>query len=185
MNLRVDALWGLTFITDCSDDHIQTIIDAGILPGFFELLLSHHEQVQLASMRLLGNITTGSNEQTDHLISRGLLTRIRPLLSSRSSAIRRTTLWCLSNIAAGPIEHLVEIIFSGLMPDIVDCCEHHDEKQVMEATLTIRNLVLGLGYENMHVIVESGAVAALSDLVVHDDEQISAAAKEALSMLFW
>lgn len=57
--------------------------------------------VLVPSIRILGNISTGSVEHTNELLSCGILPPLEKVLDHHKKVVRREACWVISNIAAG------------------------------------------------------------------------------------
>ena len=55
----------------------------------------------IPSIRILGNISTGSVEHTNELLSHNLLGLLLKVLDHHKKVVRREACWVLSNITAG------------------------------------------------------------------------------------
>lgn len=69
INIFVDTVWVLSYLTDGGNEQIQMVIDSGVVP-FLVPLLSHQEvKVQTTALRAVGNIVTGTDEQTQVVLN--------------------------------------------------------------------------------------------------------------------
>lgn len=183
--IKVDALWALTYIGDCNEAYIQEIVDSGIVPEIIPLLSTHRFRVMTASMRLLGNIATGSDEQTEVLISNNLLIHIRFPLMHHNENLRRMALWCLSNITVGTRDQINAVFHSGLLHRIIDGLRAQSElKTRKEALITISNLIqAGTVHESLDLI-NNNIVGSLFELMLSTDAEVAAIAQNSLRILF-
>jgi importin subunit alpha-6/7 len=67
--LDVDLRWALNYITSKSDDHIQLVLDAGLVPLLVSSLMSGDEAIQVPSLRTIGDICSGNEAQVQVFFS--------------------------------------------------------------------------------------------------------------------
>uniref|UniRef100_A0A672MCM7 Importin subunit alpha n=1 Tax=Sinocyclocheilus grahami TaxID=75366 RepID=A0A672MCM7_SINGR len=92
VNILVDTVWALSYLTDAGNEQIQMVIDSGIVP-YLVPLLSHQEvKVQTAALRAVGNIVTGTDEQTQVVLNCDALGHFPALLTHPKEKINKVTI---------------------------------------------------------------------------------------------
>ena len=102
-----DACWGLSYITDGTEDRIQLVIDYRdkLFSRLDTLLKCSVVSVVTPALRTIGNIVTGDDEQTQKVIESGLLKNFTSLMQHPKMSIQKEAAWTVSNITAGkPLE---------------------------------------------------------------------------------
>lgn len=95
-----NSCWSLSALSDGSNDQIELVICAGVLPRVVELLGHNSFLVQTPALRCIVN-ATGSVQQIQRVLDLGALSLLKRLLSSPKRAIRREACAAISNIVAG------------------------------------------------------------------------------------
>lgn len=162
-----DTCWSFSFLSDCSNQRIQAVIDSGIPRRLVELLGSQVEQIQSPALRCLGNIITGDDIQTQTIINAGVLPQLGVLLNSRSEALRKETCWALSNITAGTSAQIQAVIDANLVPSLIHIMGTAEFKTRKEACWAIANATSGAlsQPDQIKYFVEQGCIKPLCDLL--------------------
>ena len=118
------------------------MLSFNIIGRVVALLSSPNNDVQLAALKLVGVILTGSHEQTQRVLDAGVLTCLETLLSSRSGVTRRDACWALSNITAGTPEQVQAVMaVKSIVQRLLEIIEHDDEEVLSEAAWALCNAI--------------------------------------------
>lgn len=168
-----DACWCACFLSESSEEHIKSMIDAGaatLLVG----QLSHAEPEVLApALRAIGNFSASMDE--DHVqfvIDLGTLAPMRKLLTHESRALRRETLWTLSNILAGSQAHRQAVTDAGLLPSIVAAVTDEDAMVRKEALWAVSNAITLASAAELERLADEGALSSLVKALDSDGESL-------------
>ncbi|CAK9303095.1 unnamed protein product [Gordionus sp. m RMFG-2023] len=120
--ILIDSLWAICYVTDIGNDHIQFVIDIGLINIIVPFLSHVNYKVKTSALRALGNIVTGTDTQTQLVIDSGILPYFHDMLQQTDDEkLIKESLWFLSNIAAGNKDQIQTLYQSGLMPAIIQC----------------------------------------------------------------
>uniref|UniRef100_A0A7M5XI44 IBB domain-containing protein n=1 Tax=Clytia hemisphaerica TaxID=252671 RepID=A0A7M5XI44_9CNID len=89
LDILVDSVWALSYLTDCGNDHIQAVLQVGVVPKLVSFLTHTEIRLQTAALRAVGNIVTGTDEQTQSVLNNGALGQFPSLLSHQKEKIRK------------------------------------------------------------------------------------------------
>eukprot|EP01063_Lacrimia_lanifica_P033548 TRINITY_DN599_c0_g1_i1.p1 TRINITY_DN599_c0_g1~~TRINITY_DN599_c0_g1_i1.p1 ORF type:complete len:515 (+),score=216.44 TRINITY_DN599_c0_g1_i1:55-1599(+) len=156
-----DAAWGLSYICDGDAHAHQAVIDSNVLPRVLALLSWQQSEIQTATLRMVGNIVSGTEGHTQEVLNKGLLPKLHFLFESSSSAIRKSVLWTLSNITAGTVAQLQAVIQSGVFRPVISSLEGDTAIVKNEAAWVVCNAACMGTPEQVKFLLGEGCVQPL------------------------
>uniref|UniRef100_A0A8C6P060 Importin subunit alpha n=1 Tax=Nothobranchius furzeri TaxID=105023 RepID=A0A8C6P060_NOTFU len=199
INILVDTVWALSYLTDGGNEQIQMVIDSGVVP-FLVPLLSHQEvKVQTAALRAVGNIVTGTDEQTQVVLNCDVLSHFPNLLTHPKEKINKAprisvplrmrgeAVWFLSNITAGNQQQVEFLVEQNVIPPFCSLLSVKDSQVVQVVLDGLKNILIMAGDEAStitEIIEECGGLEKIENLQQHENEDIYKLAFEIIDQYF-
>lgn len=175
-----DACWALSYMSDGTNDKIQAVIDAKVVPRCVELLQHPEVSVQTPALRTVGNIVTGDDKQTQVVLQTNALSYLKILLGSHKKGIRKEACWTLSNITAGNAEQIQAVVVADIFPTLISMLTTEQFEIQKEAAWAVSNATAGGNVQQVLYLVEKGCVKPLCELLDVPDSRIVMVALEGI-----
>jgi importin subunit alpha-6/7 len=189
-----NACWALSYLSDgANEKKIQAVIDAGICPRLFVLVLNRSPAVQTPALRTVGNIANGNDLQTQCIINKNALPCLLALLSLKTKGIPKEACWVISNIT-GTYEYR-PIGADGSSTNFCTLClfiqpatrSRSNASLIVaefeirkEAAWAISNATSGGNKDQIMFLVDQGCIRPLCDLLTVNDPKIVTIALEGI-----
>lgn len=175
-----DACWALSYVSDGNEDHIQSVLDAGVCPRLIHLLANAQPAIQTPALRTIGNIATGNDRQTQMIVDCGCIPVLYKLLFSEKKTIKKETCWTLSNIAAGSRDQVEALLNSDTIEKLLELMASPDFDIHREASWAICNAASGGDAKQAENLASRGAVKAICSILSTTDTKLVGVALRAL-----
>ncbi|KAG8067233.1 hypothetical protein GUJ93_ZPchr0005g15587 [Zizania palustris] len=176
-----DACWALSYLSDGTNDKIQSVIESGVFPRLVELLIHPSASVLIPALRTVGNIVTGDDLQTQCVIDHQALPCLLNLLTTNhKKSIKKEACWTISNITAGNREQIQAVINANIIAPLVHLLQTAEFDIKKEAAWAISNATSGGTHDQIKYLVAQGCIKPLCDLLVCPDPRIVTVCLEGL-----
>jgi len=180
----VDVCWALSYLSDGSEDRIQAVIDAGVIPDLITMLESKDVRKITPALRTLGNCVSGNDIQTQAVIDGGVLRALVGLLEDEKKNIRKESCWLISNIAAGTHNQIDTLVRSThVMKKVIAACSASEWEVRKEAAWVCSNIATGGTEHHAEIMVNLGGITAMCAMLESSDTKILLVVLEAIEKI--
>jgi len=163
----LDGVWALAYLTDYDDEVLtQMTIDSGLVEKVITTMIDGVDsKIQMAAIRVAGNISIGSDEQTQHVLDAGVLKHMPKILSCRKSRVHKEVAWFISNVCAGTEVQVQAVFDAGIIPHLANLLETGEATVVKEVAWSIANMTISGSAKQTMSLVDYGLVPILCNLL--------------------
>jgi hypothetical protein len=187
---QLETTKDLEVLIDCcnvlsclSKSTVQALIDCDAVPRLSSLLGSCQYGVQLAALRTLGDLSTGSDIQAQALLSPCVLLPLVKMVDSCRKQIRKEAVWILSNLCAGPTCQISQVLEEGVIPKVVALVSAQDLDTCREACWVLNNIVLYGNCAQVRALLDTPLVFRLCQVLAETQVQVLSVALRCLKTL--
>ncbi|XP_010482208.1 PREDICTED: importin subunit alpha-5-like [Camelina sativa] len=180
----VDACWALSNLSDGSNEKIQGLIEAGVVPRLVELIKHLSPFVLIPALRTIGNIASGNHQQTQCVIKCGVVPVLADLIrQNHTKGIMREACWTISNITAGIGDQIQSVIDANLIPRLVSLAPKAEFDIKKEVVWALSNASVCGSPNQIKYLVEQGCIKPLCDILVCPDLRIISVSLDGLEKI--
>ncbi|KAJ0250117.1 Importin subunit alpha-3 [Hirschfeldia incana] len=181
VEVLVDACWALAYLSDNTNEHIQAVIDADVIPRIIQLLAHTSLAVLIPALRAVGNLVTGNNVQTQTVVDNQVLPSLLVLITQTyTKSIKKEACWTISNITAGSSSQIQAVIEAGVIQALVWVLQNAEFEVKKEAAWAISNATTGGTHDQIKFMVSQGCIWPICDLLTCPDPRIVMVCLEAV-----
>ncbi|CAA7016970.1 unnamed protein product, partial [Microthlaspi erraticum] len=147
-----DACWALSYLSDGTNDKIQYVIEAGVVPRLVELLQHPSPSVLIPALRSIGNIFTGDDAQTQKKRREGLQATQQPQFAPSADS------------AASTVDKKLESL-----PSMIGGVWSKERNLQLEATTQFRKLLSIERSPPIEEVIEAGVVPRFVEFLMRED----------------
>jgi len=176
-----NACWGLCYIVNGHKEGGAYLVKYNLLPRLLQLMVHEKVYISLASTRLIGDITNGTDENTQLVIDAGGLIILRQLLQNEKFKLRKESCWVLSNIADGTPEQLTALLNADILGLLVEIIKKDITVVKREAIWVINVISKKVKVELIPHFLPYGVIEALCEVLPSAEAIVIKAILEALN----
>lgn len=170
--ILTDICWAFSYITDGEPSRIRFILNTNVLPRIIKLLEHQYIAIQVACLRTIGNLLTGSDEETQFAIDLGVIDTLNKLITHPKKAVRKEVCWSISNITAGNSLQIQACLDCKLIDKTIHSMQYDEPEIRKEAVWAVSNCTACATPEQYKELVNRGILKAYASVLNIPDTRV-------------
>jgi importin subunit alpha-2 len=172
-SITLNALWSLAHIALLDDNELlQKIFNSGVCQEILNNGKFFQGKLLPPSLKLLGNLMTGSNEITDEFLKLDIMTLLKSSSIAEYAMLRREALWCISNVIIGSKTNIKMIINTDAIDCIIKSTRDNYREVTYEGALCLLLLAQGCDLDDATKLIKRDIFDVIIPLMTHEDVKI-------------
>ncbi|KAA3472569.1 Armadillo [Gossypium australe] len=151
------ACRALSYLSDGTNDKIQTVIEAGVLGRLVELLMHPSPSVITPALYTIKHIVTGDDVQIQAIIEANIIAPLVHLVQNAELDIRKQAAKAISNAASGGTHDQIRFLVSqGCIKPLCDLLLNWSDSEVVTVCLQGLENILKVGEADKNMSIMGG-----------------------------
>ncbi|KAH8361443.1 hypothetical protein KR084_002812, partial [Drosophila pseudotakahashii] len=181
MEILKYTLWAISFLAGAGQEHIQMVIESGMLPEVICLMGHEEVKVQRAALRALREILAGTDEQCQLVLDHNPLSYFATGIFYADKKIHKEQVQFLWRVTSRNHHWVQAIINEGLLAKILEMLKDGGLQERAVAARAISNLTVRCNEDQLLILVLEGVLRPFCDLLTCQFEEITRTVLSGLS----
>ena len=179
-----NSAWIGFYLSSSYKQILEKILTSNILLHLLNLLEKPETEILIPILKIIGNISSGTDKQTTDIVNFGFLDKLWTQLSNPILKVKKEVLFILENIIASTEDSALKVLNSKSFSHIIDYTSHPEHQIKKHSVLCICNATYQKSKSMFTRLKKLSVLTQLTSLLETRDEQILFECLKALKNLF-